>query len=136
MKKFVCMLVIILLLSNTFCMATSPSWEQTWEFKPGLIFEGLNGSFSETLSQYLDENDSTIGKIMGYLSIILIIARFLCLAVMLIMGMRYMFAGPEKRAELKTRSISLFVGLVVIFGSSYIMSLVIGFINDYVNQSL
>lgn len=132
MKKFLLMLILIIMLCSTSCIASSTeNWSQKWDFKPGLFLRnGLEGSFSNTISQYINSNDSTIGKIMGYFSIILVIARILCLAVMLLMGIRYMIAGPEKRADLKARSIALLVGLVVIFGASYIMSIAIRFIDS------
>jgi len=132
MKKILLMIILIIVLCNTSCIATSPvTWEQEWDFKPSLFFQnGLKGSLSNTISHYINNNDSTIGKIMGYFSIILVIARFLCLATMLLMGIIYMFANSEKRADLKSRSISLFIGLVIIFGASYIMSIVIGFLNS------
>lgn len=132
-KKFIISIVISVIMCHNLVMAASNTTKVEWSFAPNSFFtDGLGlgiSNISQKISSVITNNDSTIGKILGLLSVIFTFSRLVCLAAVLVMGIRYMMASAENRADLKQRLIPLFIGSVVIFGASSIMSITINYLN-------
>lgn len=134
-KKFIISIVIFLIMCHNLVIAASQQTPKKvdWTFAPNSFFTtGLGTgikSIGQKISSIIGGNSSTLGKIFGLLSIVFTFSRLVCLAAVLIMGIRYMMSSAESRADLKQRMLPLFIGLVVVFGASSIMSIAINYLN-------
>ena len=61
-----------------------------------------------------------------------IILAFECISVGAIVyaGIRYMYAGAEKKAELKNGLLALAIGAIIVFGASTIVGIITGMFKD------
>lgn len=113
MKKIVklvpIMLLVIMVLSvfSTVMAATDPS--------------GLKGSIEVS-----DKFDSIGGKIIGMIQAI---GNIISIAVLVILGIKYMMGSAEEKAEYKKTLIPYLVGAILIFAASNIAKMVYDFAN-------
>ena len=107
-------LIIIFALGN-------PSFAATGK---GLVnqFNGTTGASTDT---------SIVRKIVGpILNIIRTVGIGLAVIVLTYLGIQYMYASPDKKADIKNKMIIFTLGVVVIVGASGILSLVQSFVSQ------
>jgi len=75
--------------------------------------------------------DESINQITGIASILTGIGVAVMMGVTAYMGIKYLTAGPEAKAKLKTQLIGIIVSGVVIFGAVQIWSLVINIAKNF-----
>ena len=68
--------------------------------------------------------------VKGTWETVLLVLRICAVAAFVIAGIRYMFSAPDAKADIKTQTIGLFVGAILVFGASF----VIQFFVDVVKQ--
>ena len=75
--------------------------------------------------------DNTINKTAGVVLDIVRIASFCVgLLLLIIIGIKYIIATPEMRAELKKDVPTYFIGAVILFATSGILQFVTSFVHD------
>ena len=68
--------------------------------------------------------------VKGAWDTVLLVLRICAVAAFVIAGIRYMFAAPDAKADIKTQTLGLAVGAILVFGASF----VIKFLVDVVQQ--
>ena len=132
-RKFIISIVIFSIMCHNLVIAASETPKKVeWKFAPNTFFITGLGTKAKNIGEKISDTfgNSDLGKILGLLSIVFTISRLICLAAVFIIGIRYMMSSAEMRADLKQRMLPLFIGLVIIFGASSIMSIAIRFLNN------
>ena len=68
--------------------------------------------------------------VQGVWKTVLLILQILAVAAIVIAGVRYMFASADTKADIKTQTITLVVGAVLVFGASGIINMITSISND------
>lgn len=75
----------------------------------------------------VDEIKAPINRIWGTVSLIL---QMCSVAGVIITGIRYMFAGPDAKADMKKTLPLLITGMVIVFASTYVIEFVVKIVED------
>lgn len=97
-------------------------------FRSELVIGTLGDGFNENLitESTLGGNQAKIETTAnGIVGTIIYVVQVLAVAGVVIMGVRYMFSSPEKRADIKKDSINVIIGLVIVFATSFVISLIV-----------
>lgn len=111
-RVLLCLIINSLLISFTFSSA----------------YATLGDGFNENLitEQNLTGNQAKLETAAnGLVGTIIYIVQILSVAGVVIMGVRYMLSSAEKRANIKAESISLIIGLVIVFATSFVIDLIV-----------
>lgn len=106
---FISLILVLIMIPNTYCsshindMITGMDGVQDGDTSPNSITIGINTIFS--LIRYVGTG--------------------LSLLVVMILGIRYMTASVEEKADIKKKAVPIFVGCVLIFATTNIMAIVI-----------
>lgn len=96
-------------------------WNAIW----GLIFDPTTGNL--IFNSPNDGYESVIGSVFKTVSLI---ANILAVLGVIYVGIRYIFAGAEGKAELKGKSIHFFIGVILAFCSVGILNYISAVVNE------
>lgn len=97
-----------------------------WTSIKNLLFPGNNFIFTS-------DTDTTYTNIVGRLfSTFTYIAQFIVVASIIYVGIKYIFAGADGRAELKGKSVYFIIGIILVFATTNVLS----FISELIDQTL
>lgn len=65
---------------------------------------------------------------------VVVVVRVVAVACVVFAGVRYMFASADQKADIKQGLMYLAIGAVLVFASTYVISLVVGSANEIINQ--
>ncbi len=94
-------------------------WSSIW----GLIFDSNTGGLVFNQGGY----ENVVGVVFKTLSLI---ANVLAILGVIYVGIRYIFAGAEGKAELKGKSIHFFIGIILAFCSVGILNYISAVVNE------
>lgn len=89
-------------------------------------FEGLKSELPADNSG-IGKIDEMANKTWGTISRILRIAAF---AGIIFTGVRYMFASADSRADMKKSTITLIIGMLIVFGTTTIIDIIIRIVKN------
>lgn len=89
-------------------------------FNQGIYNEISNGTVNQDISDSAERITGTIATILQVLAI----------AGIVILGVRYMYAGSDDKARIKQTLIYAVVGLILVFGASSVIKIFISSGND------
>lgn len=126
-KIFMILFIILSLFSGMYCVNATEDEDKSFSvqdiFSKGDAFIGAG---KDPGSQAL--SDSEISAIFVPIAQVLVKAGTIVLAVaVVILGIQYMVASPDKKAALKDRLVGLAIAAIVIGGAQAIWALLIGF---------
>ena len=125
-KIFIIIMVVILILSNLSCV-----------FADNLdtLFD-KNGSMSQVASGASDlDVNSGIGKVINIIIGILQLAGTGISVIMIAMlGIKYLLASVEEKAEIKKTAMPILIGAILLFGAVNIMAIIENFAKDTLNK--
>jgi len=107
-----------------------------------MVFVSTNvfgfGSFKSNMTINVGTNSvgsvsSAANKVWGTTTLIL---QMLAVAAIVIAGVRYMFAAPDAKADIKKQTIGLVVGAILVFAASGIVSFLVNVTNDITNNQV
>lgn len=87
---------------------------------------GINGS-TQLIFLQGGNLQTTFAQVFSF---VVVIAKFLCVLSILYMGVKYIFAGANAKAQLKEKSPAMIIGIILIFCAVN----VVGFIADIVTK--
>ena len=70
------------------------------------------------------------GRILGAIQAV---AFAIAVGMLIVMGMKYMLAAADEKAELKKATINYFIGAIIVFGASTIFRILVDFAYSMVN---
>ena len=76
--------------------------------------------------------NTAVGKIWGTVTLIL---QMLAVAAIVIAGVRYMFAAPDAKADIKKQTVGLVVGAILVFAASGIVGFLVDVTNEVTNNA-
>lgn len=85
----------------------------------------------ETNSGDIGTAKTTIENVWGTLRTILMLTA---LGVFVFAGVRFIFASPQVKADIKNQTIGLLVGSIIVFASSTFVKFIIQLLSDIVKQ--
>ena len=89
-----------------------------------------NASLEDFTPKISDIPDATkISGITNHLSIIVVLARFVVLGALIVIGIKYVLASAQEKADLKGKLLIYTIGTFVIFAASFIMEAVVSTLN-------
>ena len=110
-KVILVIFVLIILLLNNICFAVNTSGYTN-------IYEKPSGSgFLETFGR----------KILG---VVQVVAIFIAVIMLTVIGMKYMMASVEEKAQIKEQLIPYLIGAVLLFGGAGIMGIIARWANN------
>ena len=75
----------------------------------------------------VDEIKAPVQKIWGTISLIL---QACAVGGIILTGIRYMFAGPDAKADMKKTLPLLIIGMVIVFASTYVIEFVVNIVEE------
>lgn len=118
---FYVMLIVAIFMPNL-SLAADPSSDDVINKGRQFIQSGKNN--------YSVNDDDLANIIIPIARILVSVGLVVIVVATAIMGIKYMAATPDKRAQLKTQLIGLVVATIVIFGAQFIWSTLYIFFND------
>lgn len=102
-------------------------------FALGVIFfycaTGLYGFVSGSIGEAF--NATSIEAIGGNIyKTILVIIDVCCVVALSIIGLKYMFSTPDVRGDLKKKFIPMIMGIILIYSTSQIINIIVGFVGE------
>ena len=95
-----------------------------WSAISELLFPNNNFVFTSY-------NDTTYKNMVGRLfDIFAYVANIFAIILVIYVGVKYIFAGADGKGELKGRSVYFFIGIILVFATSNVLSFVSKVIND------
>lgn len=104
------------------------------------IFSVFNNIYANILGDGFDYSlvpgggsvqfQSQANKIWNTIIVVIRIAAFIGIFVI---GLRYMFASPNQKAEIKKSSIALVIGIALVFTSTIVINFVVSLFNELRN---
>lgn len=76
-----------------------------------------------TTNEGITSANTAVSKVWNTVVLIL---QILAVAAVVLAGVRYMFASPDGKADIKNQTIGLIVGAVLVFGASFIINFIVG----------
>lgn len=70
-------------------------------------------------------NNENLKNVIGHFGILMIIARFVAVIALIVIGIKYVMASAQEKADLKGKLVIYTIGVFVIFAASFIMSAVL-----------
>lgn len=95
-----------------------------WTAIKGLLFPGNAFIFTST-------SDTSYTNMVGRIfSTFTYIAQFVVVASIIYVGIKYIFAGADGRAELKAKSVYFIIGIILVFATTNVLSFISKIINE------
>lgn len=95
-----------------------------WSAISELLFPNNNFVFTSY-------NDTTYKNMVGRIfDIFAYVANIVAIILVIYVGVKYIFAGANGKGELKGRSVYFFIGIILVFATSNVLSFVSKVIND------
>lgn len=116
-KKVLSITLLLILLISCFNCVYADEYDKN-------LIEGPEPSGN---TQYNDVKES----VNGVVGIIIVLVQVASLFGIIYAGVRYMFGGASKKAELKNSLIAIVIGCIIVFGGAT----AIGFIADTISES-
>lgn len=118
MKKWTVNVISILMIVAMLVMVASPV------FAAGISVEDLTGETTTDMTKLRDFGNTLIGILRGVGTIIAVV-------VLVIMGIKYLMASVEEKADFKKAMIPYVVGALLVFASTWIASFVIQLVGGF-----
>lgn len=118
MKKWTVNLICILITILMVITVTTPV------FAAGINVDELNGNTNTDMGKLKDFGNTLIGILRGVGTIIAVV-------VLVIMGIKYLMASVEEKADFKKAMIPYVVGALLVFASTWIASFVIQLVGGF-----
>lgn len=118
MKKFTFFIFVFWMIicnSHIFALGTG--------FDPNSFNDELNELDIPVNQSIVDVGNNIVGKVILIIQILAVFGIVFC-------GVRYMFAGASKKAELKNSLVSIAIGSTILFAGSTIAQIINSIFND------
>ena len=101
------------------------------------IYATLGGGLDQgTLDTVTNNNDTIVNKfnkpLNNIFGTILRVLQVVAVAGIVITGVRYMYAGPNEKGQIKQTLIYIIIGTVLVFGTRIVVTLVTNSWNDII----
>lgn len=97
-----------------------------WTSIKNLLFPDNNFIFTEA-------TDTSYTNMVGRMfSTFTYIAQFIVVGAIIFVGIKYIFAGADGRAELKSKSVYFIIGIILVFATTNVLS----FVSDIINETI
>lgn len=100
-----------------------------WNSIKNLLFPNNNFIFIESTDTSYEQ---MVGRIFAFATYI---AQFLAVIGIVYVGVRYIFAGAEGKANLKGKSTTFLIGIILTFCATSFLSLISDIVNDSINNA-
>jgi len=112
MKKSLKIVFISLMMLSMILVTTSVFADDTFNYKPGDVTMNAEGT----------NNVKEIGS--NVLGIVRVVGTIIAVAMLIILGIKYMMGSAEERAEYKKTLFPYFIGAVLIFAASSLADMI------------
>jgi len=116
-KVGIIVLVLALISIPVFSFASDPTDPETWK-------QMQQGNDDSGIAQVVNNAGTSA------ISIIRSIGMFVALGMLIWIGIKWITSTAQERADLKGKAVNYVIGAVFIFGASFILPLIVNFIND------
>ena len=89
-------------------------------FETGTL-NGLEGS---------DQLDTANDAVKGIWGTVLLVLQICAVAAFVLAGVRYMFAAPDAKADIKKQTVGLVVGAILVFGATFVIDFLVDITKD------
>lgn len=100
-----------------------------WNSIKNLLFPNNNFIFIESTDTSYEQ---MVGRVFAFATYI---AQFLAIIGLVYVGVRYIFAGAEGKANLKGKSVTFLIGIILTFCATSFLNLISDIINDSINSA-
>ena len=125
MKKVLIILMLIISISFTFQYANIVFGVETNDLGAGFSYDNVPKEGSSSIEKI----ENPIKRVWSTVIYILQIAS---VAGVIVMGIRYMFANSDKKADIKKGTILAVIGIIMVFAASTFVGFIIDAFNEIV----
>lgn len=119
MKKFTKIIMIVLV----FAIAITPLASTVLGAD-----SGVPGTFPSQPAA--SGNDGIMGMVNTGWGIVLAVCQIAAFAIIIFCGLKYMFASASEKADLKKSMVPLLIGAILVFGSTFIVNIVMSIVTS------
>ena len=119
--KIICCLLVILTIASTVFEVQAGFWDKAKQF----ITDGIAGKSETGLRSTINMENIAKTRFQEVIDFLWGIGLLVIFVSAVILGIKYMFATPENKSNVKQAVIPFVVGVVIIFGSLTIWKLII-----------
>ena len=78
--------------------------------------------------------DTANNAVRGIWGTVLLVLQICAVAAFVLAGVRYMFAAPDAKADIKKQTVGLVVGAILVFGATFVIDFLVNIVKDIANS--